>query len=351
MSLQDGPTIPYERQEDPQTDRLCGAAALCMAYRSFGHSVTQTDVWPRISKHDRRGSMTGMTYLMTQDALARGFSALAVQSRHPLQVLRVCRESGIRAVLNHRLRADSPEGHYTVLVDVDAESVTVHDPWFGPSRRMSHAELLDLWLPRFAGSEITGNVLIALAAGETPAAPCSRCGSAIPPRADCPGCGKSVPLQPASVLGCIGAGCSARLWNRVFCPFCNRDLSPGLESPQPQAGRTRPAAGVAALDLGALFAELDKFTSHILSFPAAAGNPDIRQQIDFINESKERLRLAQSEDVGRRRVEQGEAEQREQKFQQDEDALRKKKEEIDRPSAPADGNALGRALLKDLGLA
>jgi hypothetical protein len=322
-----------------------------MVYRSFGNAVTQADIWPKIARHNRFGSLASTTYLMAQDALSRGSSALAIQAKHPLQVLRLCRENGVRAILNHRLRADSTTGHYTVLVDVDANSVVLHDPFFGPSRRLAHADLLELWLPRYANTEITGNVLIAVAAQPVVVAPCQLCGTAIPPKADCPGCGKPVPLQPASILGCTGATCPARMWNYICCPFCNHTWNLNLEGHEARAtsGSTQSAAQE-GLDLDKLFAELDKFCNHILSFPAAAANPDIRQQLDFINGSKDKLRLAQTEELARRRMSQVETEQREQKFKRDEEALLKKREEIQKPSPPADGNALGQSLLKDLGL-
>ena len=41
--------IPYERQEDVDGNRMCGAAALCMVYRSFGVACTQADVWHAVA--------------------------------------------------------------------------------------------------------------------------------------------------------------------------------------------------------------------------------------------------------------------------------------------------------------
>jgi hypothetical protein len=351
MSAGESRTIPYVRQDDPQTNRMCGAASLSMVYRAFGRDAAQADIWPRIARHNRFGSLASTTYLMAQDALSQGLSALAIQVKHPLQALRLCREKGVLAILNHRLRADSPTGHYTVLVDVDAESVTLHDPFFGPSRRLAHADLLELWLPRYTNTEITGNILIGIAAHPTAAAPCQLCGSVIPPKTTCPSCAKPVPLQPASILGCTGATCPARTWTYVCCPFCNHTWTLDSEGQETQAtSGSGLAAPDGALDLDKLFGELDKYCNHILSFPAAAANPDIRQQLDFITASKDRLRLAQTEELARRRVQRVETEQREQTFKQDEDALRKKQEAIEKPSPPADGDALGRALLKDLGL-
>ncbi len=141
--------IPYERQTDPRDSRTCGAACLSMVYHSFGKEVPQSEIWPAIAKQNRFGSLASTTHLMALDALGRGFAAVAIQARHPLQALGLCREPGVRAILNHRLQPDSPAGHYSVLVDLDDKNVVLHDPFLGPSRRLSHAELLDLWQPRF----------------------------------------------------------------------------------------------------------------------------------------------------------------------------------------------------------
>src|SRR5579863_4947720 len=107
--------IPYEKQSEELTGRACGAACLSMAYRSFGKQFAQTEIWPVIAKQNRFGRISSTTHLMTQDAINRGFSAVAVQARHPLQALRLCKAGGIRAILNHRVQTDSAAGHYTVL--------------------------------------------------------------------------------------------------------------------------------------------------------------------------------------------------------------------------------------------
>jgi hypothetical protein len=168
-------TISYESQIDPQISRTCGAACLSMVYRSFGEEVPQAEIWPAIAKRTASGSLASTTHLMVQDAVNRGFSAVAIQARHPLQVLRLCREYGIHVILNHRLRREAPAGHYSVLVDLDDKTVVLHDPFDGPSRRLSHAELLELWQPNFPNSEITGNVLIAIAARPLASPACEFC--------------------------------------------------------------------------------------------------------------------------------------------------------------------------------
>ena len=47
---------PYERQGDPTSNRMCGAAALCMVYGSFGATWTQAELWPRIGRRDAGGT-------------------------------------------------------------------------------------------------------------------------------------------------------------------------------------------------------------------------------------------------------------------------------------------------------
>ncbi len=81
--------------------RTCGAECLTMVYRSLGKEVKQEEIWPAISKPNRFGVVSSTTHLMCQDALNRGFAAVAFQARHPLQVLRICHNLGIHAILNH----------------------------------------------------------------------------------------------------------------------------------------------------------------------------------------------------------------------------------------------------------
>jgi hypothetical protein len=262
-------------------------------------------------------------------------------------VLRLCREKGIRAIPNHRLKADSPAGHYSVLVDIDTDSVVLHDPFFGPSRRIAHADLLELWLPRYPNAEIRGNVLIGIAAQAPAAPPCQLCDSVIPPNVGCPSCGRPVSLQPAALLGCVREGCSARMWNNVCCPSCDHTWNFALE---PAGSESAAASGKDPWNLSRLFVELDKFRDHVLSLPGVSGRPDIQQQLDFIDASKDRLSLAQTEELANRKTSQASMEEAQQKAQQDEDAYQKKADDLQKPAPPADGNALGQSLLKDLGL-
>jgi hypothetical protein len=348
--------FPYERQEDLHTNRTCGAACLSMVYRSFGDDVAQAQIAPAISKVNRFGSIASTTHLMAEDAVRRGFSAVAIQARHPLQALRLCRDAGIRAILNHRLTRDVATGHYTVLVDIDETNVIVHDPFFGPSRRVPHAELLELWQPRLPNSEIAGNVLIGIAAQPPAVYVCEVCRTAIPSGVECPKCHKAVGLDPAALLGCLTSACAARMWNYICCPSCDFTWTFSVQAPGVTSSGFSPDPQAAApaendpWNLNRVFGELDKFCSHVLSLPAAAAHPDIKKQIDFILASKEQLKLAQAEELVHRKTRDEQLARLQEETAQREAAHRQKLEELETPAPPLDGNALSRALLKSLGL-
>ena len=360
--------IPYEMQSDSQNNRTCGAVCLSMVYRSLGKEVPQAKIWPAIAKQNRLGSVASTTHLMAQDALNRGVSALAIQARNPLQTLRLCREFGIRAILNHRLNRNVPTGHFTVMVDIDDKDVFLHDPFFGPSRRLSHAELMELWQPRFSNSEIAGNVLIGIAL-DPPAAPaCELCHTPIPSKIECPNCKKRVGLQPGALLRCVNNACIARMWNYVCCPFCDYTWTfslqapaagaaapavgsspPGVSSPLSPDAQPAPSAEQDLLNLDQMFAEMDKFCNHVLSLPAAANHPDIKRHMEVLAARKEQLKQAQAQALTHLRTHQEQMAKMAHEARQRAAAHRKKMEELNRPAPPLNGNALGHALLKNLG--
>ena len=224
--------IPYERQSDPASNRMCGAAALCMVYRSLGISCSQAEIAAKLPRLEPYANAGSRTYLLAQDALTRGLSAIVLRAKDPIKTLKTCRDRSLRAILNHRPRPESPDGHFTVLVDIEGENVVVHDPLAGPNIQIPERELLKLWQPLGSTSEITGNVLVVLAKDQESAAPCRRCNSAIPDSLACPGCGQSIPLRPVSALGCLSNFCTERAWEALFCPHCDRLLThaSGVES-------------------------------------------------------------------------------------------------------------------------
>jgi|HubBroStandDraft_1064217.scaffolds.fasta_scaffold108865_2 hypothetical protein len=346
--------IPYEKQSDLQTNRGCGAACLSMVYRSFGKEVPQAEIWPLIAKKNRFGSIASTTHLMALHAIGQGLSAVVIQARHSLQVLRLCREAGIRAILNLRARPDASAGHYTVLVDIDDKNVILHDPALGPSRVMSYAELLQLWQPQSSNSEIAGNVVIGIAAEPVAIPACEFCHTAIPAKVHCPRCRKAVGLNPAAMLGCIRDGCIARMWNYVACPSCdfvwsfNEAGTSGADFPGPSANTNSLVPE--PMNLDKLFAELDKFCGHILSIPGAANHADLNAQLNVIKTGKDRLKLAQIEEQATFKTRADQVTAAEKDSKQQEEARRKEAEELNAPLPPLDGKALGQGLLKYLGV-
>lgn len=346
--------IPYEKQSDPETNRGCGAACLSMVYRSFGKEVPQAEIWPAIAKKNRFGSVASTSHLMALDANKRGFAAVAIQARHSLQVLRLCRGAGVRAILNHRAGKDSASGHYSVFVDIDDKFVVLHDPFNGPSRSLRHDELLELWRPRTPESEIIGLGLIAIADQNAPSvSACEFCHSPMPLKVGCPRCKQPVGLRPSVPLGCINNACIARMWNYVSCPSCDFTWSFSVDA---SAGTSAPPDPAAAkvdkkepLSMDAAFAEMNKFCDHILSVPGAAQNPDIRKQLDALAVVKEQLVLSRAEALFHLKVQEERIAAMKESAKAGEEAHRKKMDAVNQPSPRLDGGALAVALMKNLG--
>jgi hypothetical protein len=324
-----------------------------MVYRSFGKEVPQDEIWPLIAKPNRFGSIASSTHLMVAHALSQGLQAIAIQARHPLQVLRLCRDGGIRAILNLRLQADAYAGHYAVLADIDDKYVVLHDPLLGPARPLTHAELLARWHPQVPNSEILGNVVIGIAPESAGLPPCEFCHTLTPVQIDCPRCAKSVGLQPALLMGCMLDGCIARMWNYVCCPSCdyvwtfNNAGEPSTLAHEPAGPVKPPASEPENFDL--MFAELDKFCSYIRTIPGAAEHKELNRYLDTLSTGKQQIQLAQAESLGYQKIREDQMTALGRDSEKRQEAHRKKVEALNTPPPPLDGNALGQALLKNLG--
>ena len=98
-----------------------------------------------------------------------------------------------------------------------------------------------------------------------------------------------------------------------------------------------------------LFAELDKFCDLIRGLPGANSSAPLKEHLDRIGISKEKIVLAQSETLAYEKMAQDQWKKILEASEQKKDEHRRRMEELNRPSAPLDGNVLGRALLKNLG--
>jgi hypothetical protein len=152
------------------------------------------------------------------------------------------------------------------------------------------------------------------------------------------------------------------MWNHICCPACDclwsfsltpqtADAAAASSIVVPAQSPTAPAVSSPAggLDIKKLFGEIDKFCAHILAIPAAASHPEIKKQLDFIVASKDRFKLAYDARQTNFASTKAQLDALAKSAQEKAEAHRKKMEEINRPSPPLDGNALGRALLKNLG--
>ena len=382
MTEHDRPAIPYEKQEDASSNRMCGAACLAMVYRSLAGpraevprargrdrrsgigvsprgkerrggrrrsaELTQAEIWPEISRPNASGSVSSATNLMVAHARRRGYAAVAIQARYPLVALLNCRNLGVRAILNHRLRPDAGAGHFTVLVDVGPAATLLHDPFYGPDRRVPHAQLLELWQPNVPGSEITGNVLIGVAARPIAFPRCPVCGTPIPEEVACPRCAAPVSLQPKAVLGCVGdPSCLGRMWNYVCCPACDHMWSFATAPRPPQPS---PAAEEGPWQLGPLLEELDTFRRRVLAVPGMASRPDVKAQLGLLDRYKLDLRLAEKEEAALARQREEQLSAMKERFGAQAAAAEKARDEAAKPAPAPDGAALGEALLKELGI-
>jgi hypothetical protein len=293
---------------------MCGAAALCMVYRSFGMSSSQVEIAAKLTRPGPYAQSGARTHVLAQDALARGLSAIVLRASDPLGTLKLCRDRPLRAILNHRPRRESSNGHFTVLVDLEGDLVVVHDPLSGPNTRIRAEDLLQLWQPLGGASEITGNVLVVLAKERQSAGPCPKCGSSIPDAINCPVCGRSVALRPASVLGCASDSCPERAWETVFCPHCDAILlSAPANDLSGSRARKRGEPGAAAgakpgeidddpMRINTLSAEIDKFLALLLSVNGGRPVHGAEQYFTKIRELQGQMLQLHKEQAAERRA-------------------------------------------------
>ena len=156
----------FVRQIPSQTDRRCGAAALCMVLQDFGIDLSQEQIWDEIKtpvSPAKPNEFRIETYRLAAFAYNYGIDAIVGRLKEPFTFLeRLHGEHGYRLILNHRVRQDSPLGHFSVFVKMDADDQTIllHDPQKGPNRKISTLELAELWKPTGQNCEISGNVAV-----------------------------------------------------------------------------------------------------------------------------------------------------------------------------------------------
>jgi hypothetical protein len=213
--------IPYEPQQDRHK---CGAAALCMALRSFGLSCTQESLWPHLRPPNpsryRPGARIGK---LVRYALGQGLPAVLLRAGDPWELLGRCLRPELRALVIHRRHLAAEDWHCSVLRGRDEQRVVLHDPMDLPDRTLSRRDFLTLWGPHPLATWVRGHLLVVLA--RPPA-------DALEPKGVlCPCCGQHFAL-PADVT----EGCG---WDELYCPHCH-ECRPRLGGPEWPASPTHP---------------------------------------------------------------------------------------------------------------
>lgn len=129
-------SVPYLSQ----TDDLCGGAAAAMIFRYWGDRYADVQQFEPLI--DRQAG--GIRNDVLADAIRdRGWSAVRVQGS--IEAIRRHLGSNQPVLL---LIEDHPGlYHYVVAVGADDAHVYLHDPTWGPSRRYTDAELVEVWRP------------------------------------------------------------------------------------------------------------------------------------------------------------------------------------------------------------
>jgi hypothetical protein len=163
-------SVPYV----PQTDALCGGAAAAMVFRYWG------DVHPDIDQFAplvvrRPGGVSGIPDAALVAAVrSRGWRTETGDSTIDALRLRLAARQPVIVLLEDRRDLY----HYVVVVGSDERSVAVHDPAWGPSRRIPIADFSRAWaaahhwslviLPE-DGRPIAGRAAAGVSAGSQPA--------------------------------------------------------------------------------------------------------------------------------------------------------------------------------------
>jgi peptidase C39-like protein len=129
-------TVPYL----PQTDALCGGAAAAMVFRYWGDAHADIEQFaPLVDK--RAGGIADDVLVRAIEE--RGWLADIVPGS--IDQLSEQVQSGYPVVI--LVAVGGPVYHYVVVTGIEPDAVIVHDPTWGPSRRMRFEDLIRAWQP------------------------------------------------------------------------------------------------------------------------------------------------------------------------------------------------------------
>ena len=185
-------------------ERRCGAATLVMVYRSFGLTFDQETLWNELQRYSVEKTRT-RTFHLARNTLEHGFSAVVVRVREPAAFLSAD-FSQVRMIPVCRTRRNSGKGHFSLFLGADDQTVSLHDPLFGPNRSLDLAEFLELWTPRSTDDEITRNIAVLIAESRNEPTVC-------------PMCSKTFFLDPLRFF-------DGEALETMFCPYCDGRSTP-----------------------------------------------------------------------------------------------------------------------------
>jgi len=128
--------VPYL----PQSEDLCGGAAVAMVYRYWGEAHAGVQQFASLVDTRAGGIAT--------DRLADAVAAHGWKVTRAIGSVDLLRSQLAARIPPIILLADRPHRyHYVVVVGISEDGVVVHDPAVGPSRRISTPTLLARWRP------------------------------------------------------------------------------------------------------------------------------------------------------------------------------------------------------------
>jgi len=158
----------------------------------------------------------------------------------------------------------------------------------------------------------------------------------------------------------MNQNCIARMWSYICCPTCDFMVESGS---QPAAAGAMGSAGAAdaspdtaaagdatePASLIQMFEALDKFVDHVKRVPGIATDAEIQQQLQILTGSRVAAKLALAEAAVHTQVHKNQLDAFAQAAKERAEAHQRRMQEVNPPSPSLDGNALGQALLKNLG--
>jgi hypothetical protein len=162
--------VPYL----PQTDLLCGGAAVAMVLRYWGDRRVLVEEFAPLVDRDAGGIAEDV---LVEEVKRRGWQVVRIDGS--LELLRESLKRGEPPIL----LIESRPGflHYVVFVGLETDGVLLHDPTWGPARRLDTTEFQQRWkasgqwaLVVRPGAALPAKSAVRNAAVATPSTACDR---------------------------------------------------------------------------------------------------------------------------------------------------------------------------------